>query len=151
MPAKRVREILDEIRGIHGRLADGYESMSQHTGDERLKLLLEYMTRKERDIDESLAAYEEDAAPSVLDTWFQFTNEKELEELVEKASLNDETAPAEVVFESLHIDKALTDFYRQLAEETESVDVKELFASLVALEEGHERQYAKALAEFRDE
>ena len=54
MMFKTTREVLDRIRKFHQMLSTYYNEVSQQTDQIRLRLLLDYMSRHEKNFEENL-------------------------------------------------------------------------------------------------
>lgn len=145
MPARQVSEILDAVRSVHRQLAARYRQFDQAATDERLKLLLEDMERRERRFNRCIARYEAEEDPGVLDTWLQFVPEEVLhldrlsERLVEPHSLT------ELVEETLRINSRLSEAYLALAKQAPTPELQELFTDLANIEERNDSHYVEAL------
>lgn len=145
MPARQVSEILDAVRGVHRQLADRYRELDQAASDERIKLLLEDMERRERQFDRCLARYGSEERPGVMNTWLQFVPEEVLkidrlsERLTEPRSLS------QLVEETLELNSSLSEAYLALAKQAPTPDIEELFTDLANLEESNDSHYVEAL------
>ncbi len=148
MASKQIREILDQVRGMHRRMSACFHSIHEQTKDACLKLLTDYMADHESRIDQCIASYESDAAKGVLDTWLQFGDEDEVSERIEHTTFDDSMTPEELVSNALDIQRDLVKLYRELSEATSVPEVEELFSNLITLEENKGRHYTRALSEM---
>jgi hypothetical protein len=145
MPARQVSEILDAVRGVHRQLAARYRELDAAASDERIKLLLEDMERRERKFDHCIAQYEAEEGLGVLNTWLQFVPEEVLhvdhlsERLAEPRSLS------ELVEETLQLNSRLSDAYLALARQAPTPELEGLFTDLANLEESNDSHYVEAL------
>jgi hypothetical protein len=145
MPARQVSEILDAVRGVHRQLAARYRELDRAASDERIKLLLEDMERRERKFDRCVAQYESKEGPGVRNTWLQFVPEEVLhidhlsERLAEPHSLS------ELVEETLRLNSSLSDAYLALAKQAPTPDLENLFTDLAHFEESNDTHYVEAL------
>jgi hypothetical protein len=147
MPNLRVRDLLDQVKDFHHHLVSFYADLGAIAKKERVKLLLELMAQHERQLEESLAAYERHAATRILDSWFEFTPDLARCQSLESVSLQPDMSVDEAVETALLFDKCLTEYYRQLAEIAPVPEVRELFESLVESEESESRAIARAAFE----
>lgn len=147
MASQKVISVLESIRNVHQQLAARYRELEETETDERIKLLLEDMQRRERKFDDCIAQYESDQHPVVLQTWLQFVPDEAVqidhiaERLARPRSLED------LVEETLRLNSVLCEAYRTLANEAPIPEVADLFADLARLEESNECHYAKTLLE----
>ncbi len=145
--AKTIRQLLDRARDVHHDLSERYEHLSRTAEGERVRLLLEYMSRHEDYLEQCLAQYEEDAEGHVLDYWMRFEPEMDLSEC---GVLTPDMSIAEVITVALRLDECLVRFYRQIAENATSVEVRELFVRLTALEKREELLKVRNAIEMED-
>jgi rubrerythrin len=145
MPGTQVVEILDSIREVHRQLADRYGELDQAATDERIRLLLEDMQRREQQFDQAVAEYESTTPRPILETELESVPEPALhverlrERLVQPRTLE------ELVEETLLLNSTLCDAYLTLAREAPLPEVRELFQNLARLEERNDCQYARAI------
>jgi hypothetical protein len=145
MPAGQVSEILDAVRGVHRQLAARYHELDESASDERIKLLLEDMERRETKFDECVEQYESEEGAAVLNTWLQFVPDEvlHLDHIAERLA-----APrslSELVEETLRLNSSLCDAYLTLAQKAPIPALRELFTDLANIEERNDCHYAEAL------
>jgi rubrerythrin len=141
---QQVRDVLKRVKGIYHQLRDYYEDLGDEAKDEKLRLLLDYMSRHEEYIDAALADYEPQAAESTLNTWLQYIPDESLRRTFEEARFEPGMSRDEVIETALRLDQALIELYEFLAESRTVPKVQELFASLVEMERKKNYQYAWA-------
>ncbi len=134
--------MLDRIRDFHGELSTYYHQLSESTDKQRVKLLLDHMSSHEKQLQDSLLAYEEDASKQVMDTWVDCTYCNEILATCEQTPIAQESGVDSVIKATLHIDNCLLQFYREVAANVESQRVRDVFQNLVELEEGELRKLA---------
>ena len=66
MGCRSTRELLDLVRDFHKQLSELYARMAEVATKEKVKMLLNYMSRHETQLEQCLARYEEHAAKSLL-------------------------------------------------------------------------------------
>ena len=145
MPAQQVIEILDSIRDVHWRLAERYGELDQAATDERIQRLLEDMQQRERSFDESVAAYESEEDPAVLETWLPLVPEEavHIDHIVER--LTTPQTIEDLVEETLQLNRILCDAYLVLAKEAPLSELRDLFTDLAKIEERNDCHYARML------
>ncbi len=148
MPAHQVFEILDAIREVHQQLAARYRELNSESTDERIKLLLEDMERRENVFDDCIRQYESFEPSAVLNTWLQFVPEG----AVRLTHLNQRLATprslAELVEETLQLNSRLCDAYLVMAKQAPIPALRELMTDLAQLEENNDSHYAKVLLDI---
>lgn len=138
------RDVLEQSRAFHDKLSSFYHILSNKAEQERVKLLLEYLSRHEKRLSRILEDYEDDVSQTVLDTWFHFTQEEfDLSAYWEAAITADMTA-AEVVALALRLDERLLDTYRAMTKNQVPEKVREIFENLLQMEEEEVHKLARA-------
>jgi hypothetical protein len=145
MPARQVIEILDAVRDVHRQLADRYGELDQAATDERIRLLLEDMQRREQEFDQAVAEYESDTPGSILETELESVPEQALHVDHLRERLAQPRTLEELVEETLLLNSTLCDAYLTLAREAPLPEVRDLFQNLARLEERNDCQYARAI------
>jgi len=124
--------------------------MGQIAQKQRVKLLLDYLSRHEKFLDEAMSAYEIDATRSVLDTWFKFVPmERSLEEIAQ-SKLSPDMSVEDVIAVSMRFHESLLELYDALETESVADEVKELFRDLRILEKKEELRLARDTVELED-
>lgn len=144
MAFKRVRDILDRARQFHEALSEYYARNADQASNEKTSILLQYMSRHEKNMVECLSHYEGEAAESVLDTWFKFPPEMKHDHCFECMTVTPDMTVEDMQKTALRVDQCLLEFYRKAGEKTSSPAVRDLFSQLQALEKKEE---TKALRE----
>ena len=135
---RQTRDVLRLSTQFHQQLSDLYGRLSHVADKQRVKLLLDYLSRHEQALTSCLDGYEARIPRATLDTWLQYMpNDQPLGD-VDLSSLGPDMTVREVTELAFDFDDALMSFYRNLARESESADVRVLFESLLQLEE-HEQ------------
>ena len=150
MPFETVKDVLDHARAFHQELEIYYDRMSQIAEKERVQILLEYLSRHERHLDECLAAYENDAVHAVLDTWYKYTPDKATVHDIESLQLKPSMTLADVIAAALKMDQCLVELYQEMLDRSVSEDIKELFKQLLTLEKTEEVQLVRDAVEMED-
>lgn len=145
MPGRQVIEILDTIRDVHRQLADRYGELDEAAADERIRLLLEDMQRREQEFDQTVAQCESDTPPSILETELESVPEKAVHINHIRERLAQPRTLEELVEETLLLNSTLCDAYLTIAREAPSPQVGELFQKLARLEERNDCHYARAV------
>ena len=140
---KQTKDVLDYVRKFHGQLSEYYDSMSQIAEKERVKMLLDYLSRHEKHIEASVAEFEKDASKNILNTWFQFMPKNFPPDCFEKNGLKPNMSVDEVITVALHFDDCLVELYKVMAKEAEISEVKDLFTTLLKMEQQEERTLAR--------
>ncbi len=139
------KDVLDHSRHFHRQLGELYARLSDNSGKERVKMLLGYLSRHEKHLDESLSQYEEAVSEQILNTWFQFLPPKETMSLCEGLPLevNTELTVDGIVDLALKYDDCLIHLYEAMINSTESEQVRAVFNNLLEMEKREEVELVK--------
>jgi rubrerythrin len=140
---ERTRDVLDHARAFHHQVSDLYQRLEDRVEKERVQMLLDYLRRHEKHLEQSLADYEEEASKRILETWFQYTLEEDPSELLSELEVKGDMPVDDVVRLALRLDDYLIALYRNMADHTDIPDVKEVFTNLLELEQEDEHQIAR--------
>jgi len=140
MNFETTKDVLDHAREFHGQVSVYYRQLGKKVQKERVKMLLEYMSRHEKHLEENLARYEEDVSGRILNTWFQYPPPKDILKTVVSFTLEgkENLTVDEVIDLALRIDDCLIQLYKQMAAESECGDVREVFTNLLEMEKHRE-------------
>ena len=139
----QVRDLLDQVRDFHGQLAGYYDGLSDHADMTRVKLLLDYISSHERNLQASLAAYEESASRQVMETWVDCRHAEEILATCEHTPLSPELSVDGVTRVAMDVDACLMRFYEEVAGQAETDAVRDVFRNLIAVEQGELRRLAR--------
>lgn len=148
--AETVRDIINRIRGLHSQLSWFYQTMGDAAEKDRVRLLLQYISRHERNLESALAKYQESASRAVLNTWFKNTPDNPLQTCLGNIAITADMSTDEVIRVVLSLDRCLVDTFRRIAESAVAEEVKALFQDLVGMEEREEHKLMRDALELED-
>ena len=135
MAIKQTRDILDYVREFHKKLSDFYHDLADHSDKERVKMLLDYMARHQKHFEENLAEYETDASKTIMESWLQCAPEMDMEGVFKGIKLDPDMMSVEDVIRiAVDLDDYLINLYQEVANCTESKEIKEIFVKLMEKE-----------------
>ncbi len=143
MPYKQTMDLLDRSQLFHKEIGDLYERLEAISERQRVKMLLDYLSRHEKNLTESLSKYEEEASRRVMDYWFKYTPNNKTCEHLENIELRPDMTIDDVISLAMRMDECLVELYRSVAENAESEEVKEIFNSLLEMEKQEEVELLK--------
>ena len=146
----QIRNTLDEVRDFHGQLAEYYSQLSDKAAQQRVKMLLDHMSSHERNLQTSMAAYEEGASRQVMDTWMDCSQCEELIMTCEQTPIAPDLNVDSVIKVAMDVDRCLLHFYREIARSAESETVRDVFRSLIEMEEAELRKLALSALQSMD-
>jgi rubrerythrin len=142
--------MLDHVRDFHGRLAQYYSQLSDKAAQERVKLVLDHISSHEKNLQKGLGAYGDDASRQVMDTWADCRHCEEILKTCEQAPIVPEMTVDGVTRVAMDVDRCLLSFYREVAGNAESESVREVFRSLIDMEEAELRKLAFGASQAMD-
>lgn len=131
---EQTRDVLDQVRDFHRQVSELYHRLADEAGKERIKMLLDYMSRHEQNMEESLKEYEDEASEMILNTWFQFVPDDSILKSVQDIQLQPDMSVEDVISLALRLDDILIDLYKRMVEEAEIPEVQEVFQNLLEME-----------------
>jgi hypothetical protein len=150
MASETVSDIILRIRGLHRQLGAYYMAVSETSTRERVKLLLNHIGRHERNLEQALLQYQQQASRAVLESWYKTALGNPLDPCLERAVITPDSKLADVVRTVLAADQCLVSQFRHLAESAPSEEVRTLFQKLVTIEEREEHQFVRDAFELED-
>lgn len=149
MASISVRDVIDRAKGLHQQLAQVYQRLGDREPRERIKMLLDYMSRHERHLEAALLRFEQDARASILNHWFK-SDAGVLDLLRDPPRITPAMEPAQVVEMALHYDDALIALYERMATGSAPPAVREFFTDLLQHERKEERRLARDTVEMEE-
>lgn len=150
MRYQTTKEILDHARAYHHRLSEHYQQLQSDTDQERIRLLLDYLSRHERHMEETLVKYTEDASHKILDTWFSYAPDEHLLAACARLDLHPDMTVDDIVAAVVHYDNCLIDMFRDVEQTASIPEVREAFANLLVMEEQAKEQMVRHGLMMRD-
>lgn len=141
---EQVKDVLDYGKAIHTELRKFYESHNEQNRQARVKMLLDYLSRHESHLEETLERFEAENQRNVLETWMQYAPSIDIQQIIKGKCLSQDMSVDDVVQLALEFDEAVVELYREAADESDVPHVKEVFQSLVELENQEKVHLLKA-------
>jgi rubrerythrin len=141
---KQVKEFLDFGKHLHAEIRKIYGELNEHAELERVKMLLDYLSRHEQHMEEALARFERNARQGILNAWLEYSPTLDVDEVLRNCKLRDGMSADEIVDAAVNFDNTLIELYREVAGKVNDATVKEVFQNLLALEEKEKIQVLRA-------
>ena len=139
MSFEQTRDILGHVREYHARVSAYYHSLKDSDSQQRVLLLVEYLSRRHAAISDHLATCEETAAKDILDTWFQYSLDSSLLEYINSFTIEGGMTVDDVIQQVMEIEDRLINLYRDILDTALSDHVREYFEMLLVMEECEEQ------------
>lgn len=131
MSQERVIDVIDHARNFYSQLSRYYDDLSIIADQERVKILLDYLSECEKRHEKALAEYEEIASDDVIDTWLKCGADAATSEAFESARLTSDMDVDTVLREALRLDQCLSDLYQEIIDRAQTDRIKEVFSNLL--------------------
>lgn len=150
MRFEKARDAIKHAKSFHVSLYQLYEFMATRENSQKVKLVLDYMIQHEKDLAETLNNYEKNTSTGVLDTWLQYTNDNNILKIPEQETLKS-TMSIEDIFElSIGFSDALIEVYKQVEEQVDETELKEIFISLANMQDKEKRKLSMNIDRLMD-
>ncbi len=133
MRFEQTHEILDHIRDYHRSLSHCYDALEEKAGRRQVKLMLDYLADRERELADAINQFKEKAEPDVLDAWFQFADEnRHLELACPVIDLEADMDVNDILALAQEAHDCLTRAFGEIAANCETPEVRDVFNQLSA-------------------
>jgi len=128
---KQTYDIIDCLRSFHKQMQDFYERLHEKDEKQKVKMLLDYLSRHEKHREETLAKYEEEASKKVMETWFKYIPRNISPDCLENIVINSNMSVDDVIGIAMHFNNCLVQLYTRLVENTSGNEVRNVFICLL--------------------
>ncbi|MFK5927695.1 MAG: hypothetical protein QM483_13785 [Desulfuromusa sp.] len=150
MPYGQAKEIISSARAFHQRASTFYQQLNDKAEGARVKMLLDYLVRHEAHLDRALGDYTEEVRTKALDSWYQYAQDHCLLQPFDVSQYPTNMTAEDVMKIGLNIDSCLVASYKGMAEAATSVEVREIFESLLQMEKQQKHKLARIALEIID-
>jgi len=150
MRFKQTKDVLERARNFHEKISNAYKQRRDRTEQERLKLLLDYMSHREQELANALEEFTEGSSKEVLDTWFQFTCDDETLQMRLNALLHDDMTMDDVTRAGVALSQCFIDLFREIATTADSDQVRAVFQNLLESEQREQKKLVRNVEMFMD-
>ncbi len=141
---KQVREFVDFGKHLHGKLKELYDDLNEHAKLERVKMLLDFLSRHEQHMEESLARFEKESRHGILEAWLEYSPGLDVEAVMNKFYLRENPSSDEIIQIAMDFNDTLVNLYKEVAVKVNDSQVKVVFKNLLQLEEKEKIHMARA-------
>lgn len=140
---EQVRDVLDYGIRLHGRLHDTYQHLHEQSEKTRVKMVLDYLSRHERNRAQAMERFEEGAHQAILDVWLQYAPSSAIETLLDTCGSGSQLDVDGVVKLALRFDEALIALYRETGGRSDDPHVRDLFSNLAEMESQERQRFVR--------
>lgn len=145
MRFETTRDVLDYVKQFHRKARNLYSELADQEEQERLKLLLNYLSRHENHLAKSLADYEKETSEKILNTWFQYVPDQALLESINDIDIEPNLSVDEIVDLAMRLDDCLIQLYKEMIDHSSAIsEVKEVFQNLLDMEKQEQHRLARS-------
>ncbi len=151
MRFRTVKDILDWSQAFHAHLADQYDSLAAGHEQDRVGMLLTYLSDHQKMLKEAISEYETDAADGLLKTWYDEEINTSLPDSLD--ALRDELAAndtGKLLTQAIAFHDYLTAIYKSLADKSPNRAAQALFSSLASMEHHEQLRLARDALRLED-
>lgn len=134
MVFKTLRDVLVCAQQAHHTMSTFYSSNSEAMKDARVKIMMDYMSRHEDELEENLHRFGSKTAPKLLDTWFKNLPDSKALQGCDEIHFTADMKVDDVLEQALKFDHCLMNFYKMMSENCCISEIKEIFSNLAEME-----------------
>ncbi|MGE4580414.1 MAG: hypothetical protein AB7F21_12865 [Desulfuromonadales bacterium] len=139
MRFEQTRDVLNNIGAFHKQAGFLYTELKKHCSNARVRLLLDYISRHELNLEKNIVAFRDDLPESVLSSWFKYSHDQDIFAALHEVDRGKDMPFDDVLDLALELDGQLVELYEEMMERSTSAEVKDIFNSLL-LQEMKEKQ-----------
>ncbi len=140
---EQVKDVLDYGKELHAQLSVLYTSLGRQSEQARVKMLLDYLSKHERNRREAIKRFEQNSHPGSLDVWLQYAPSLDIDRMLANCVIRPDMNVDDVAKIALAFDNALIEIYREGAREAEDTRARELFENLAEMEEKEKQRFIR--------
>ena len=125
-----VKSLLLHNREMHDRTAGFYTDLAKQVVSERVKMFLCTLVKHEFELSKELDSYLQQAPDSILNTYFQFDHEQNVDNLYQTPFTPSDCSADDVEMIANRIDDYLCQLYEEMIQAADTPKVQELFENL---------------------
>jgi len=149
MPWIQTRDILDLSMDFYQQMQQIYKELTERSDMQRMELLLAAIRRHVEYIEGQIRFLKKEAAPGVLDAWFQFAPDPPELNTDPTTRLGPEMRLDDVIFIIFDFDTALGEFFQRVADATPLEDVRRIFLNLKESVEAEKKKLSFDVANLK--
>ncbi len=147
---EQVKDVLDYGIQLHSQLTELYDSLNQQNDQTRVKMLLDYLSRHEKNREEAMQRFENGSRKSILNFWLQYSPGSNVEQLLKNCAVRPNMSVDDVIKIAMAFDDALIQLYKDAATIVDDPHAKEVFTNLAEMEEQEKHRFIRD-AEWMDD
>lgn len=134
MRYEQTKDVLDHVVKFHRQAGELFRQLMEHAGDQRVRMLLDYMVRHEKALERRIAEFRDDSSERILSNWFKYTHDEDIFKALRQVDATADLEFDDVLDLAVELDAKLIELYEEMAERSPSEEVKEIFHCLLSQE-----------------
>jgi rubrerythrin len=142
MRFEQTREVLRHAKKFHEQVAGLCNRLSGKCDQERIRMLLDYMGERERQLAKAIDQFADETSNNVLDTWFQYSHDPSSLQCPD-FNITSETSSDDVMRLGMDLAQCLIDMYKEIADNADSEEIRAVFRNLLEREQKEKLKLAR--------
>jgi hypothetical protein len=139
---KQAQDVLNYAKDFHHKLSEYYKKLNDKTDQIRIKMMLEYLTVHEEQLEANISRIEANISGKVKDTWFKYTLCDDLRnEFAKMIDIMEDITVEDIIRTAIQLDDCLIRIYKKIAANSDIPEIKEIFSNLSELEDHEKRRF----------
>jgi hypothetical protein len=145
-----VGEVLDFVRSAHRRMADVCRKLSEQSGSEKTKLLMDVFADHEDELQRVLGGEGAEQRQDVLETWIQYVPARPIEVILDELESREGLAWDDISQAILRLQEAIAQLWIELAQQVEAPIARETLGALAEAEQEMNRRLSQQILSFQE-
>lgn len=147
---EQVKDVLDYGIKLHSELTELYASLNRQNDQTRVKMLLDYLSRHEKNREQAMQRFEDGSRKSILNFWLQYSPGSNVEQLLRDYAVRADMSVDDVIKIAMAFDDAMIELYKGAALIVDDPHAREVFTNLAEMEEQEKHRFIRD-AEWMDD
>lgn len=143
MAYKQIKDILQRASEFHGMLRDFYQNINDMTQKATVKLLVDYMARLEKNLQEVTSTISTKLEKQVLEEWIKCESIYATKDCFDLIKIDKDTGVDNVIDAGLQLNQCLINLFHHITEMAPTQEIKQLFNSLEVQEIAEKKKLAR--------
>jgi hypothetical protein len=140
---EQVKDVLAYGIDLHKRLRSVYDDLGDQSDQTRVKMVLDYLSRHERNRQHAMQRFEEGTRKKILNVWMQYAPSSDIEQILLDESTRSDLTVDDVITMAMRFDDAMIAIYRETASEIADVHAREVFQNLAEMEHREKQRFVR--------
>ncbi len=143
MEYKQVKDVLQRAIDFHGLLKDFYKKIDDTTQKDTVKLLVDYMARHEKQMQDITSQISAEQEKRISEEWFKCEPEFATGNCFDRIKIDKDSSVDDVIDAGLQLNQCLINLFHHVAEVAPTKEIETLFRSLETGEIAEKKKLAR--------